>query len=414
MTSLGQTPTAARVALVLGGGAAHGAYEVGVLRYLHEALPRELGIAPRLDILSGTSAGAINTCALAAYAHDPAQGVRRLVELWQSLDLSEFVRVDRRALTRLVRSLARGRAPDAASAAHAFLSAAPLRRLLERHLPFERIEDNLRAHHLDAATVTATHVATGTCEVFVAARAGFEPWAHEPGLRARPVALDLRHVLASAAVPLVFPAVAIDGALYCDGGLRQLVPLAPACRMGADALLVVNPSAGSDQRSAVLEHERELHHGSPAYLAGKALDALLLDRLDDDLARVRQMNRLLGVGTRLVGPGFLDAVNAGVPPAHALRPREVVEVRPSTPLALLCADYVRSPAFRRRRCHAVEWMARWMAALEGGREATLLSYMLFDGEFAAQLVDLGFRDAQAMSGALARLFTPRLVREGAA
>jgi NTE family protein len=408
--------TPRRIALVLGGGAAHGAYEVGVLRYLHERVARDLGAPPRFDILSGTSAGAVNTCALAAYAHAPGLGVNRLVDLWQALELGTFVRVDRRALARLVRDLAATASSDDAPLGGSLLDAAPLRRMLDEHLPFDWIDDNLRSGALHAASVTTTHIASGACEVFVATREAFPVWNHNPGLRATRVRLRAEHVLASAAVPLVFPAVDLDGSLYCDGGLRQLVPLAPPCRLGADALLVINPSAAPEQRvdAPDVERERERLHASPAYLAGKALDALLLDRLDDDLQRVRQINTLLEAGERLCGRAFLDAVNAGASAGQELRPLGLAVVRPSVPLARLCADYVRSPRFRARRCGPVEWMAHWLAEREGGHEATLLSYLMFDGAFAAQLMELGQADAQREHDRLAALFAPRAARSDAA
>jgi NTE family protein len=395
-----------RVALVLGGGAAHGAYEVGVLRYLYQVVARDLGGDPKVDILSGTSAGAVNTCAIAAYAHAPGLGAKRLVDAWQSLDLGEFVRLDRRALVRLLRDFTVTTACEFAPAAGSLLQVAPLRRMLDKHVPFAWIERNLCQGHLGAATVTTTHIASGTCEVFVASRDAVPVWNHNPGLCGTHAQLRVEHVLASAAVPLLFPPIELNGSLYCDGGLRQLVPLAPACRLGADTLLVVNPSPGVQRRTEALDRERERVFASPAYLAGKTLDALLLDRLDDDLQRIRQINELLEVGQRLCGSAFLAAVNAGKHRAHALTPRQVTVVRPSTPLALLCAEYVRSPRFRRRRRHAVEWAARWLAEREGGQEATLLSYLLFDGAFAAQLMELGFSDAQVQHEELCRLFAP--------
>jgi len=207
-------------------------------------------------------------------------------------------------------------------------------------------------------------------------------------------------------VPLLFPAVAIDGAMYCDGGMRQLVPLAPACRLGADALLVINPSAAPEHRSRALEQTRERMFASPIYLAGKALDTLFLDRLDDDLLRLHQINELLHCGRMACGAKFMDCVGRHAEASASMRPLDVAVVRPSVPLAFLCADYVRAPGFQRRRRHAVEWAARWLAELEGGEEATLLSYLLFDGPFAAQLMELGFADARAQHDALCRLFSP--------
>jgi NTE family protein len=397
---------APRVALVLAGGAARGAYEVGVVRYLLEDLARTLGHPVNLDVLCGTSVGAINVCALAATADEPRARSQRLANAWSSLRMEDVLQPDGREIFRLARSaLFRTPANDADGPRHgAVLDPTGLSRLIEAAIPFDAISDNLRAGHLAALTVSTTHVGSGRTVVFVQRREGSLPrWSRDPTVVPRAAKIRAEHALASAAIPLMFPAVRIDGEFHCDGGLRQNVPLSPARRLGASRLIVVNPRHVNGETEPVADPQP---FPGPFFLLGKALNALLLDRIDNDIDRLKRITRILEAGTARYGPGFVDEINQtlGYGPGRALRPLHAVLVRASRDIGALAADFVRSSIFRAR---ASGLLVRALARLgegESAREADLLSYLLFDGEFAGQLMELGRADAAAQGEELRRLF----------
>jgi NTE family protein len=267
----------------------------------------------------------------------------------------------------------------------------------------------MRAGHVAALSISPTHVASGRTVVFVQRREGGVPrWGADPTMVARQALVREEHVLASAAVPLLFPAVEIDGQFYCDGGLRQNVPLSPARRLGADSLIVVNPRfIREDAPPPQLAEERERAYPDPLFVVGKAMNALLLDRIENDIDRLRRLNAVLAAGTRRWGPGFEDALNEELAKdgVGGLRPLDVIYVRASRDICVLAAEYVRSPEFAKRAHGLVARAMRRIA--DGESEADLLSYVLFDGEFCGRLVEIGRADARAMHDQLVRFFQRR-------
>jgi NTE family protein len=283
-----------------------------------------------------------------------------------------------------------------------------IERVVGRALDFKRIGENIRAGRLYAITLSTTHVGSGRTVVFVERRDGGLPkWTNDPTVEARAVEIRAEHALASAAIPFLFPAVKIDGEFYCDGGLRQNVPLSPARRLGADGLIVVSPRFiqwGSIPPK--VEKEREQAFPGPLFLLGKALNALLLDRVENDIDRLDRINRILMAGCKVYGPGFLDAINKelGNPESDLrTRPLMVVLIRASQDIGRLAAEFVRSPRFPKRAPGAIGRLMRRVA--ESAIEADLLSYLLFDGDFAQQLIELGRADAQKRHEELCGFFS---------
>lgn len=398
-----------RIALVLAGGAARGAYEVGVVQHVLGDVARSLARPIRFDILCGTSVGALNACGLAAFADRGADSIHEVIDVWTKLQVNDLVRPDVRGVMQMgARFLGRERpVPSGVPVREGGLLAPEgLERLIERRIPFRRIDANLRAGHLDALTVSTTHVASGSTVVYVhRAHAGPLDWSPDPTTIGRPARITARHALASAAIPILFRAVAIDGDYHCDGGLRQNVPLSPARRLGARRVLVVNPryiaAAPLDDREA-----EDLFPG-PLFLLGKTLNALLLDRIDTDLARLETINRILEAGTRVAGPGFVDALNRemGHAPGRGLRTMRAMLVRASADIGRLAAEHVRSPAFARKVGGVAGRLMRRLAEPDSRSESDLLSYLLFDGDFCAQLIDLGRSDARARHDDLCAFFS---------
>lgn len=395
-----------RTALVLAGGAARGAYEVGVVQHVLEEVGPALGRDIRFDVVCGTSVGALNACGLAAFADLGKESIGKLVDVWTTLEVSDLVQPDVKSVLNmgaglLGRTSQRGEIPAREGGV---LAPEGLERLVERAIPFDRIEKNLAAGHLHALTVSTTHVASGRTVVFVQRKDGKLPvWSHDPTTVARAAKITSRHALASAAIPILFRAVELDGDYHCDGGLRQNVPLSPARRLGAERVLVVNPRYIST--TPLDDREGDHLFPGPFFLIGKTLNALLLDRIDTDLARLETINRILAAGVRVAGDGFVAALNKelGFPSGQGLRPMRALLVRASQDIGRMAADFVRSTAFARVGGLTGRLMRR-IAEPDSRNEADLLSYLLFDGEFAGQLIELGRADAAARHEELCQFF----------
>jgi NTE family protein len=402
-----------RVGLILAGGAARGAYEVGVVRYVLEDVARALGRDVPIDVLCGTSAGSINACMLAAHADKPVARASMLANRWTSLKLEDVVRPSTREILHLVgRLLGRPTKPSAdvrEGRRGGIFDPSGVEAIVREAVPFERIGEHMRAGHLAAVSISTTHVASGRTVVFVQRREGGLPrWGADPTMIGQSTSIAAEHVLASAAIPLFFPAVEVAGQFYCDGGLRQNVPLSPARRLGADSLIVVNPRyIREDKPPAAIAEARERQYPDPLFVLGKAMNALLLDRIENDIDRLRRLNAVLAAGTKRFGPGFADALNQELAARDmgALRRLDVVYVRSSEDIGVLAAQYARSPEFAK---HARGLLGRAMRRLgEGESEADLLSYVLFDGEFAGRLIEIGRADARRHHDALVRFFERR-------
>jgi len=421
-----------RTALVLGGGAARGAYEAGVLSYLRGELRRELHEHVHLDILSGTSVGAINACFAAGTAAIPEQQGTGLVEKWRSLRVEDVLRLGPTDVVRVLRDLFRRTPNPGDRRAGGLVDPVGLEDLVRKQIPWREISRNIRTGRLQALSVSATRVSTGHTTVFIQRSArDTPPWSRDPHYRALAARIGPFHALASASIPLLFPAVPVGGELYVDGGLRQNVPISPALRLGAERVIVVSlrhrpvaaaelppgqdlqpppvpapaepAHAGEKQPHA----HAEVPYASGPYLLGKTLDALLLDRVDEDLNRLRRFNALLEAGTHAYGPSFEGVLNSALRPMRNTSMRYVrnLLVYPSEDLGVLAADYCRSAEFRRRANGLVGSFLRRMVESEARDKADLASYLLFDAGFADRLIDLGRRDARARREEWLRFFS---------
>jgi NTE family protein len=403
-----------RRALVLSGGGARGAYEAGVLRYLLEELPARLGRPPRFDIVTGASVGAIHACFVAATAHRAAGAGERLARIWSRLQVGTLASVRTgallatplRAMGWLVPEALRRRDLPLPDRISGVLETGPLEGLVRRSVDWRRIGANLEAGHLEAVSVAATEIATGRVVAFLQARDPAAGWGHDPGLVSRAVELRVEHALASAAIPVLFPAVRVEQTYFADGGIRLNTPLAPALRLGADRVLVIplRRGAGSDAEVA-LETSRIAAYGNPFFLYGKVLNALLLDHVDTDLGRMRVINSILERGERSFGPQFLARMNQAATGerSHPFRRVWDVVVRPSRDLGVLAGELVAAP--RTRVPAWVRLLQRALGFAGESFEADLLSYVLFDGLYTAPLVQLGCEDARRHEEELLRFFS---------
>src|SRR6266481_634540 len=385
------------LALVLSGGGARGAYEIGVLRYILGKLIPRLGDSARPRIFSGTSVGAINACAIAAHHEVPDFGIRHLTERWRQLGLEQVFQLGWGDLAALVRWLfGSGKAEGPRS----LLDATPLAELVRSVIPWRSLHQGVADRHVIGVTVSATDVETGHTVVFMETEAA--PALLSSGDRAvdwTVVRLTPQHALASAAIPIIFPTVRVAGRMYPDGSLRQNTPIAPALRLGAGRVLVVGlrtPRPVSATRAGRQDAEDQQALSSPLYLFGKLLDALLLDRVENDLSNLRQVNAALHelslVANAVPGPVAAALQTAG----GGLRPVSDVFIRPSQDLSGLAAHVLGRPSVRARLSGPAGYLLRRLGEAAGrGDPSDMLSYLLFDVEYSSELMELGERDAAA-------------------
>jgi NTE family protein len=399
-----------KIGVVLSGGGSRGAYEAGIIHYLRTDLARRLGRHIPIDIVSGTSVGAINAAFLAATMDDPAQQAERIVQSWRALRIEQLIGLGPKDILRATRMLLGAEPPPPSPGSYRYgglLDTTGLESFVLRHIPWRGIDHNLRARRLHAISVSATHVGTGHTVVFLSSADPVpREWSRDPFVRHRAARLGPRHVLASAAIPLLFPAVKIEDEFYTDGGLRQNTPMAPAIRLGADRLLLISlRHVSAPQETPAMERERTEAYPKPLYLAGKALNALMLDHTEYDLQRLQRINQILEAGRRTFGPQFEQMMNhelvrlRGAP----LRDIQAVHIRPSEDIGALASDFVASGRLNVQGTIARTLIER-LAGGEARHESDLLSYLLFDGDFAQELIELGRRDAAKQEDELAALF----------
>jgi NTE family protein len=385
------------LALVLSGGGARGAYEVGVLRHVLGRLASRFGDRGRPSIFCGTSVGAINACAVAAQYDQPDFGVNQLATSWMGLSLSSVFRLGWGDLTGLARWIVGQVRPGGPQSV---LDPAPLAELVRTAIHWRKLHQGIADGRVLGVAVSATDVESGHTVVFVESGKPF-PTASNNAIEWAQARLFPQHALASAAIPIIFPTVRVAGRMYSDGSLRQNTPIAPALRLGAGRALIVGLRARTKPAPLVRQAPDERQaFSSPIYLFGKLLDALLLDRVEADLSNLRQVNlalRELQRASPLTGnvAAALEAAGGG------LRPVADLFIRPSVDLGVLAAEVLSRPQVRARLSGPAGYLMRRLGEAAGrGDPSDMLSYLLFDSEYAAELMALGERDAQARNDEL--------------
>ncbi len=383
------------LAVILSGGGARGAYEAGVLSYAFGDLPGSLGIKPKVDLICGTSVGAINGAYMASVADDLVASLQRLVRLWSDITLREVFDFGVLHATRLYRVVIGG------SRRVGLLDARPMARLIQREVDWRRLARNLHDEHLRALVISTTHIATGRTVVHVDAAPNVSvPMRLPRGVSVRSDRIRAEHVLASAAIPLLFPPVLIGSDLYCDGGLRLNTPMAPAIHMGATKLLVVGMARPAAERAPEPPGTVTRVPGA-TFLLGKVLNAFLLDHVAADLEELDKLNRIVRAGIAAYGDDFVSKLNDSILKVKGQPIRYVssLAIRPSEDIGKMAADHLRKNSVRFGR--ELGTVALRLLDFGEASDADLASYILFDGAFAKQLVALGRRDAAARREELA-------------
>lgn len=364
--------TDGKAALVLTGGGARAAYQVGVLGAIREIWGRKPGNP--FPILCGTSAGGINAAALAVFSADFNGGVRKLAWIWRHFHVDQVYRSDAAALLKtgvrwggaLMFGWAVRQTP------RSLLDNSPLGALLERVLDFSQIRRSIEAGHLHAVSVSASGYSSGENLAFFEAVPEVLPWrrAQRVGMAAT---LGVEHLMASSAIPFLFPAVRIHREYFGDGSMRQLAPISPAIHMGATRILVIGSG-----RLAEEGRQRTDDYPSLAQIAGHALSSIFLDGLAVDLERMQRINATLNA---------FDAAErdaAGI----VLRPIETLVIAPSQRLDAIAGRH------REALPRALKTVLRGVGAMRRDG-STLLSYLLFEPAFTGALMELGYQDTIA-------------------
>lgn len=391
------------MALVLSGGGARGAYEAGIIHYIRTMLPATIRNRP-FDIQCGSSVGAVNACFLASSAHDlNAQGVR-LKDIWETLTAEQIYSRHTKALIEFLTkgsrdvlwSFLRGKNTKRERPHfRGFLDTRPFLPFLQSAIDWKRIAENVAVGRPKALCISATNVFTGRLELFIEKRPDVE---YTGEYITHFTSIEPIHAMASAAMPVIFPTVAIDGIAYTDGGLRLNTPMSPAIQLGADALFVI----GLHHRA----HGGKVpSHGTPGkppslgQVWGRVMNSIFLDRIQYDIEQLERINRIIDWSEKLYGETYLKDLNRmlddkgirGDVANRGLKRIQVFRIRPSEDIGELFSDIFLK--IKKRKLSIFEQFMLRLLDVDPNSGVDFLSYIGFIPEYLKALLQLGFDDA---------------------
>lgn len=362
-----------RIGLILTGGGARAAYQVGVLKAIAELLPYRSRLP--FDVVCGTSAGALNAVTLVVNARHFRKGVRYLLNIWNNAQVTDIYRADAigvlanslRWVFGLMLSVLGSNWLNRVS----LLDNTPLRTFLERTLPCELIQRHIDDGLVHAVSITASGYGSGHSVTFYQGAPDIEPWKRTRRVGV-PTQIDIQHLMASSAIPFLFPAVHVNREFFGDGSMRQIAPISSALHLGAERVLVVGVGHSPDSKEE--KRAKIEHYPALSEIAGHALDSIFIDGLEVDLERMQRINTIL------------KAIPEEMHASLGLRHIEALLISPSQPLEKVAERYIRN----------LPWTIRLLLRVAGvmrGSGANLVSYLLFDRHYCRALIDLGYQDA---------------------
>ena len=367
---MSQTPP--KIGLILTGGGARAAYQVGVLKAIAEFLPRR--VHSPFQVICGTSAGALNAVTLAVNAQHFRKGVKYLLGIWTNSHVSDIYRSDvlgvlsnsARWISGLVLSLIGINRLHRIS----LLDNAPLVTFLEQTLPYEKIQENIDAGALHALSITASGYGSGHSVTFYQGVQGIKPWKRTRRLGME-TKIGIEHLLASSAIPFLFPAVHIHREYFGDGSMRQIAPISSALHLGADRVMLIGAWHVEDEE---VRRNRMDTYPTLAQIAGHALDSIFLDGLEVDLERLERINKTFSL--------IPESLRSSTDMRHI----DILVITPSQPLEKVAERHIAR----------LPWTIRILLRAAGVMRrsgANLVSYLLFDRYYCRALIDLGYQDA---------------------
>lgn len=400
---MAKTSSRSKLALVLSGGGARGAYEAGILHYIRTMLP-EKSRTRHFDIHCGASVGAINTCFMAATAHDQAYQGKALRALWEKVREENIYQRNLTALFQFLtksgrRVLMKFFKGPGKHTPHfpGFLDTAPFIPYIEKAIPWKMVSKNIEAGLVQALSIVATNVFTGRMELFIEKNPAVK---YSGGANIHFTKIKAIHAVASAAIPIVFPPVLVDGIAYTDGGLRLNTPLSPAIHLGADAIFVVGLNHRARPGEKIPSHGEVGRPPSLGQVLGRVLNSVFLDKIQYDMEQLERINRIVDWAEELYGKGFLPDLNKmlvkkniiGDVADRGLKRLKVLRIRPSEDIGELFRH-----AFKKgqdKHFTAFEKFLIRFLDVDPASGVDFLSYIVFMPEYLTALLDLGFEDAK--------------------
>ena len=372
------------IALVMQGGGARAAYQVGVLKALSEILghPEE----NPFPIITGTSAGAINAAVLAVHADNFARGVETLVNVWTNFTPDQVYRTDFPGVARNSLKWLSAFLFGAVTKNHrvSLFDNAPLAELIAKHVDLPKIAAHIESGVLRAVSVTAAGYTSGQNCAFFQAAPEVQGWRRSQRVGIRVSQLRAEHLMASSAIPFAFPAMKINREYFGDGSIRQMAPCSPALHLGAERVFVVGTARLVRD---IPDRLRGDEYPSLAQIAGHAMASIFLDTLAVDIELLQRINSTLTV----VDYEKLKA--SGMNLHHV----DVCVACPQEPLETLAYEHVRDLPW------TIRALMRSIGAMRKGG-ATLASYMLFDKRYCQALIEMGYQDVLKRSDEISIFF----------
>ena len=372
-----------KTGLVLTGGGARAAFQVGVLKAVSQLVYKTQCGNP-FPIISGTSAGAINATVLASYSQNPSVGIRSLDKVWQNFSVDKVFRSD---FLGIVKQAGRWGKSMFVNDYHrhrqlSLLNNNPLKKLLNRVIHFEQIQRAIDANQLDALSITASGYSSGQSVSFFQGKSELPGWKRHRRVGCKSE-INVNHLLASSAIPLVFPATKLHREFFGDGSVRFLAPLSPAIHLGAQRILIV----GVDPvKTEVERHKKKLHYPSIADISGHVLDSVFVDSLESDIERIRRINKTLD----LIPENIRDSKTN-------LRKIDTFVISPSKDLSEISAKHF----------HILPSVVKFFfrrLGIDDNEGSSILSYLLFESSYTKELIDLGYQDAMNQSKEIVEFF----------